>query len=507
MTTATISGNETGSTRPGNVGLLPSGDARTEAPTVTATPVELFLAEQARLTPVERLAGPGRGPVRDLVPLSAPAPGQQYAFEVSLDVCTGCKACVTACHNVNGLDDGESFRTVGLLTGGSPAQPFQQTVTAACHHCLDPACLAGCPTNAYEKDRLSGIVAHVEGRCLGCGYCTWTCPYEVPRYNRARGVVRKCDMCRDRLAAGEAPACVSACPNRAIRIAVVDADEVLARTQGHSLVPTAPPSELTRPATSYRSEFGLPDGLAAAGATLGGGARSHRPLVVMLVLTQASVGAFTLDLVAGLAPAGTLAVGLGLLGLIVSVLHLGRPERAWRSVAGLRHSWLSREVAAFSLFAAAAVLAVGTGSPVLRVGAVAAGAAGVGSSAMLYVVTKRPPWRAALTFARFGLGCAVGGAATTLAATGDRRAAGAVVVFVAAKLAWEAVFVWRSAPAGPDPGLALRAAAAVAAVVLALGGTPPATALALVAVLAGEAAERTRFFTGASWAGMPGPKG
>ncbi|HEX2118606.1 MAG TPA: 4Fe-4S dicluster domain-containing protein, partial [Acidimicrobiales bacterium] len=144
--------------------------------------------------------------------MTAPVAGQQYAFDVNLDICTGCKACVTACHNMNGLDEGESYRTVGLLTGGTPTQPFQQTVTTACHHCADPACLNGCPTNAYEKDQFTGIVAHVEGRCLGCGYCTWTCPYEVPRFNSARGVVRKCDMCRDRLAAGDEPACVSACP-------------------------------------------------------------------------------------------------------------------------------------------------------------------------------------------------------------------------------------------------------------------------------------------------------
>ncbi|MDQ3898735.1 MAG: 4Fe-4S dicluster domain-containing protein, partial [Actinomycetota bacterium] len=238
---------------------------------MSSTPLERYLAEQGELTAVEQFAlapeprGPAGGTVEGAwhsrIPLTQPLPGQQYAFDVNLDVCTGCKACVTACHNVNGLDEGESFRSVGLLTGPT----FQQTVTTACHHCLDPACLSGCPTNAYEKDAFTGIVAHAEGRCLGCGYCTWTCPYEVPTFNPARGVVRKCDMCRGRLAEGEEPACVQSCPNGAIRISLVDAHVVRGEVEGEVLVPTAPPSDITAPTTAYHSDWGLPEGLAAAG--------------------------------------------------------------------------------------------------------------------------------------------------------------------------------------------------------------------------------------------------
>ncbi len=136
---------------------------------MSTTPLERYLAEQADLAPVERFSlceVPEAGTWQDRIPLTAPVAGQQYAFDVNLDTCTGCKACVTACHNLNGLDEGESFRTVGLLTG-RPAQAFQQTVTTACHHCVDPACLQGCPSNAYENDEFTGIVAHIEGRCLG----------------------------------------------------------------------------------------------------------------------------------------------------------------------------------------------------------------------------------------------------------------------------------------------------------------------------------------------------
>src|SRR5688572_28046272 len=156
-----------------------------------------------------------------LIPISAPKRGEQYAFEVDLDSCTGCKSCVAACHSLNGLDDNETWRDVGLLVSPSRARPFTQTLTTACHHCADPACLNGCPVLAYEKDPITGIVRHLDDQCIGCSYCILMCPYDVPKFSERLGIVRKCDMCHSRLAAGEAPACAQACPTHAIRIVTV----------------------------------------------------------------------------------------------------------------------------------------------------------------------------------------------------------------------------------------------------------------------------------------------
>src|SRR5688500_18885121 len=78
-----------------------------------------LLAEQSDLTAVQRFAHYqnrsrlGHGDYTSLLPASPPGAGQQYAFEVNLDLCSGCKACVTACHNLNGLDSGEAWRDVG----------------------------------------------------------------------------------------------------------------------------------------------------------------------------------------------------------------------------------------------------------------------------------------------------------------------------------------------------------------------------------------------------------
>ena len=241
----------------------------THQPTDLVTPLDRFLREQQELTPVERFSrrtdaddlsdAPFEGPgsttprYRDLLPGAGPGPGEQYAFDVDLDACSGCKACVSACHSLNGLDDDETWRSVGVLYGVEAATPQLQTVTTACHHCVDPACLNGCPVDAYEKDPVTGIVVHLDDQCIGCQYCTLMCPYEVPVYDAGRGIVRKCDLCRDRLAEGEAPACVQGCPTDAISVTVVATAELVAQTRAATgsgaatLVPTAPDSSITVP--------------------------------------------------------------------------------------------------------------------------------------------------------------------------------------------------------------------------------------------------------------------
>jgi len=405
--------------------------------------IEDLLYEQKLLTPVARFSRrheSGTLPAqakyyRDLIPLSTPKQGEQYAFAVELDACTGCKACVTACHNLNGLDDEETWRDVGVLFGGTISQPVQQTVTTACHHCVDPACMNGCPVNAYDKDPVTGIVRHLDDQCIGCQYCILKCPYDVPKYSKKRGIVRKCDMCSSRLAVGEAPACVQACPNEAIRITIVDKQQIAAeRKQKKGFLPSAPDSDYTLPTTQYFSSKDLPSNLRPADFYKIKPEHSHLPLVVMLVLTQLSVGAFSLgiilrllfpaDLLGAITPFDSLvAVLLGLVALGASTMHLGRPLYAWRAFVGLKTSWLSREIIVFGLFANFAVIYAGlcwlpdvsraTGlhfwpwlsDPLLRnvlgIFVAVSGIGGIYCSAMIYQDTRRTFWRPTMTSLKF----------------------------------------------------------------------------------------------------------
>ncbi len=327
------------------------------------TLIDELLAEQSNLqTPVARFSDiHDRGSdladhYRTLIPLTKPGSGEQYAFEVSLDRCTGCKACVSACHSLNGLDDEEVWRDTGVLLGGAEAPGWQQTVTTACHHCEDPGCMNGCPVGAYEKDADTGIVRHLDDQCIGCSYCILKCPYDVPKYSSKRGIVRKCDMCHQRLAEGEAPACVQACPTEAIRIVAVSKEQ---RGERKSFLsssiydPTSaiPDSSITRPTTRYVGR-NVPAYAYAADRSALVPQHAHWPLVLMLVLTQAGIG---LQGSVGILPASfplTLTASIIFyLGMAASVFHLGQPLKAWRFFLGLKTSWLSREILAFSLFA------------------------------------------------------------------------------------------------------------------------------------------------------------
>lgn len=370
-----------------------------------------------------------------LIPSARPEPGQQYAFEVDLDRCSGCKACVTGCHSMNGLDDSETWRDVGLLVGGTEQLPVLQHVTAACHHCLEPACMIACPVNAYEKDPETGIVKHLDDQCFGCQYCTLACPYNVPKYHAAKGIVRKCDMCSSRLAVGEAPACVQACPHEAIAIRIVSIDHVRDDSEANAFLPAAPDPCLTLPTTTYKSSRVFPRNTLPADYHALAPEHPHWPLIVMLVLTQLSVGAFmTGQLLERYLPVhvadsvrpyqATAALVLGLIALVASVGHLGRPLLAFRGVLGFRHSWLSREIAAFGLFATLAIpyaaLCWGPTKAVdpritSTLGSLvsAAGLIGVFCSAMIYVFTRRELWSFERTMLRFLLTSWLLGAVTT----------------------------------------------------------------------------------------------
>jgi formate dehydrogenase iron-sulfur subunit len=199
---------------------------------------------------------------------------------------------VSACHSLNGLDEHETWRDVGLIVSNDPTQPYQQHITSACHHCVDPACLNGCPVLAYEKDSVTGIVRHLDDQCIGCQYCVLKCPYDVPKYSKQRGIVRKCDMCFNRLAHNEAPACVQACPSGAITIQIVSIDSVITATAGSSqrLVPGAFPSNYTRPTTGYVSRTPFPESARPSDQANLRLAHPQWPLIVMLVLTQMAAG-------------------------------------------------------------------------------------------------------------------------------------------------------------------------------------------------------------------------
>jgi Fe-S-cluster-containing dehydrogenase component len=86
-----------------------------------------------------------------------------------------------------------------------------------CMHCIDPACVSGCPMGALSKGRL-GIVGWNGDMCIGCRYCQMACPYNIPKFewNKVNPKIVKCELCRHRIAVGGIPACVEVCPVHAV---------------------------------------------------------------------------------------------------------------------------------------------------------------------------------------------------------------------------------------------------------------------------------------------------
>jgi formate dehydrogenase iron-sulfur subunit len=387
-------------------------------------PLEIVRAVDTFADLHERGRTPTTGWYRSRIPTHLPERHQQFAFAVDLDACTGCKACVVACHSMNGLDEDELWRSVGLLQSVSDhksvanptpvklAEPEQRTVTTACHHCADPACLNGCPVNAYEKDVITGAVIHLDDQCIGCSYCTMTCPYDVPVFNDRLGIVRKCDMCHGRLLAGEAPACVQGCPNSAITIEIVDrAQQVTAK-----LVAGAPRSMLTSPSTKYTTRLD-PDLLEQVDELQARPAAAHFPLVAMLVLTQMAVGLSVAEVFLGSRIVSALATGFAVIGIGASTAHLGRPLQAWRVVLGLGHSWLSREAVALGAFAGMAMVHVLWRSTLSAAFAAIIGVAAVFTSIKVYAVTRREMWSLLRTSGWFGSIVGIGALCTVAIAS------------------------------------------------------------------------------------------
>jgi formate dehydrogenase iron-sulfur subunit len=359
----------------------------------------------------------------DIALPAPPGPGEQYRFHFDMTKCIGCKCCVVACNEQNGNPADILWRRVGEVEGGTYPDTLRHYLSMGCNHCVEPTCMTGCPVDAFSKDSVTGIVRHNPDACIGCQYCTWNCSYGVPQYNPERGVVGKCDMCYGRLTQGQHPACVSACPEGAIRIETVRTAEWREEYRSDANSPGMPSADDSLSTTRITLPARMPRDVRKVDLGRVRPEHPHWPLVVMTVLTQLSVGAFTsiwlLEVLSARLhrAAAFIALLVAMLALSASTLHLGRPIHAVRALKMWRRSWLSREVLLFTLFANAAAaysaaLWLGLPGTILLGGlTVLFGVAGVGASARLYLVPGRPAWNSPFTIMEFFLTAALLGSA------------------------------------------------------------------------------------------------
>jgi len=156
-------------------------------------------------------------------------------------LCIDCKMCERACAEHHGLpyDDniaGEEKQSDHKLT--VVLNKNDKYMRRLCMNCQDPTCASVCPVSALRKTTL-GPVTYEASRCIGCRYCMMACPFSVPKYEwgKALPLVRKCDMCADRVANGLPTACAEACPTGATKFGerddlIAEAKERIAKGQG-----------------------------------------------------------------------------------------------------------------------------------------------------------------------------------------------------------------------------------------------------------------------------------
>jgi len=109
-----------------------------------------------------------------------------------------------------------------------------------CNHCLNPGCVASCPSGALYKRGEDGIVLVNQDVCRGWRMCVTACPYKKTYYNWHTGKSEKCILCFPRIEAGLAPACMHSCVGRIRYLGVIlyDADKIqdAASAPEHELV-------------------------------------------------------------------------------------------------------------------------------------------------------------------------------------------------------------------------------------------------------------------------------
>ncbi|BFH72314.1 dimethyl sulfoxide reductase anchor subunit [Sulfurisphaera javensis] len=234
--------------------------------------------------------------------------------------CIICNACVNSCNEHYG---NLNWRSLLVFENG-----VRIGVSIACNHCDNPLCMKVCPANAIHKDDM-GIVYIDPNECIGCGYCQWACPYEEPKFNK-EGVMTKCDLCRNRLLNREGlPYCVESCPTGALSFGWLDKPKYEA--------PYLAPYEITKPKYEIKSPK---EGEIKASPLKIRKENKYIELLLFTILSELSLGL----LLTRIPFYSLLSFLLLAIGLIPSIFHVNKRNRAFRVIMNLKSSWLSREV-------------------------------------------------------------------------------------------------------------------------------------------------------------------
>ena len=136
------------------------------------------------------------------------------------DFCIGCHICELACLTAHSkskdlilaytVERGQD----GVASSKHVHEGGATCVALSCRHCDEPSCVAACISGALQKDPESGRTVYDREKCVGCWSCLMACPFGAIARHPLEQKIVKCDLCFDRPGG---PACVAACPNKALK--------------------------------------------------------------------------------------------------------------------------------------------------------------------------------------------------------------------------------------------------------------------------------------------------
>ena len=152
-----------------------------------------------------------------------------FAF---VEKCVACKGCEIAC----AVEHSQS-RSLASAQSETPRPRPRVRVQAAgafsypsrCQHCQEAACISACPMGAMTRNVGTGAVTVDQHRCVGCWMCVMVCPFGGVSADPAMKKAHKCDLCPERTTQGLDPACVAACPTKAMIFATPEEMAALRR--------------------------------------------------------------------------------------------------------------------------------------------------------------------------------------------------------------------------------------------------------------------------------------
>jgi len=278
-------------------------------------------------------------------------------FIFDLNKCVGCHACVVACQIENGSQQNYPWREISTFNSFQHPEIPVFYFSMACNHCDEAPCLNSCPALAYSRDEKSGCIVFHEDKCMGCTYCTWSCPYDAPKYSNSKGTIEKCTFCTQRLEEGIQPSCTNLCPTGALDFGEItpnDQSKIPGFTEkgidpGIKLIPLrSNKSPIKNTKLTKEENLSYKDIQLKHSSKIS--LKKEWVLVVFTILTAILTAAISQSVVSGEVTNKWIFIGIGLIGMMLSSIHLGKKNRAWRSVLNLKTSWLSREVLFYGLF-------------------------------------------------------------------------------------------------------------------------------------------------------------